>query len=274
MIKNSFVCILYIIFLGLFLPGIYAKDGVRSSLVVPVSKKDKVLQARDFKALNRNLKRGVALIDDVRERLSVSSENVSWYVSNAILQALDIPLAVENARTNKKCTVHSDRIAHIILDDFSIISIVSANELKKYLKKINKYKTLFNSHLISIDCWVDGLMVLHQKGDERSSTDRVIISIKITSYNNSLAKIFTQLDRLIEENIGIPKVSKSFHIPLASFSNIDRNKALEIISELKDVKSSCLFNKNRFKIRQFYFKQLFPQRCILEPLNIQNFSRV
>jgi len=248
--------------------------GTCCSLVVPFWGKYKILEPKDSKILNRNLKKGATRLESICKKLSLSCGQVCWEIPNALLRSCNIELPGYNRTCGSKVAPISDRRASIILDDIGLVSDYSAEEVRKSLKKINKYKQSFDPLTVSLVCWVDGLMVVHEKRDSSNSGDKITVALKVASQDDKLGKITSSLNTQISKHLGIPIDKQVACIPLVTFLNLEREQASQLIEQLKELKESLAFDKKSFTVRQFYFKKFCSQKgtTMIGPWEIQNFN--
>ncbi len=271
MMKKIIIAFIVVGF-GICLPAV-GTTGTCCALVVPFSGKYKILESKDSKILNRNLKKGATRIESICKKLSLSCDQVCWEIPNALLRSCNIELPGYNRMCGTKVAPISDRSAFIILDDIGLVSDYSAEEVRKSLKKINKYKQSFDPLSVSLVCWVDGLRVVHEKRDS-NSRDRITVGLKIASQENKLSKITSILNTQISKYLGIPIAKRVACVPLVTFPNLEREKASGLIEQLNKLKESLLFDKKSFRVRQFYFKKLCFQQgaTMFGPWEIHNFN--
>lgn len=272
---SNYKIIILIIGLGNFAFAV-TEQGARCSLVVPLAGKNKILQQKESKILNCNLKNGVAGLATLFQDLRIFPKQVRWRVPNSILSSCNILLPVSsNQDFGIKVISNTDREALIILNDIGILSESSVGEVTSYFKKINKYKQLFDPRTISIPCWITGFVVIHKKNDTRLLSDNVSISLKIASQDNELTRIIAGLDDCLERYLGIPKKIKSVSIPLAAITSLDRSTAHRLVERLRELTHSFKFNKKPFRLRGFYIKQFSRLGSTLHgPCEIRNFAHI
>lgn len=246
------------------------------AIVVPLSGKDSVIVPKETKIINHNLKKAALKVEALRKQAEIAPGHVAWKIPNAMLRSCNIALPTYVNAAGIEVAQTTDRTANILLDNIGIISEMSAEEMVKYFKKINKKKLFFDPNSISITCWINGLVLIHEKGNVRSSSDRIILALKVSSQDDKLTKITTLLDDEIGKKLGISSKRGVPCVPLAVYNKLERSQALELIDKLTALKSSLAFDRKPFRLRQFYVKQLcLKNGSTLEgPWDIQNFTYV